>query len=148
MLCPSSSHQSHENRFSLRAIELRVTNTVGRFMARCEINSIAGVCTTRAERLVEEKWADLGPGPALISAFGAELLLAISDAEPVADAIGFMVRYDHPPLPVMSSSRLWARACPGGRPRAIVAPLDPSAFRPSALRISDDRRPQAWPLRK
>jgi hypothetical protein len=93
-------------------------------MARCEVNSMAGVCTTRAERLVEEKWADLGPGPALISAFGAELLLAISDAEPVADAIGFMIRYDHPPLPVASSSRLWARACPGGRPRAIVAPLD------------------------
>ena len=40
---------------------------------------MAGACTTKAERLVEEKWADLGLGPALISAFGAELLLAISD---------------------------------------------------------------------
>ena len=73
---------------------------------------MAGACTTKAERLVEEKWADLGLGPALISAFGAELLLAISDSEPDAAAIGFLVRYDHPPLPIMSSSRLWARACP------------------------------------
>jgi hypothetical protein len=82
---------------------------------------MAGVRTTRSERLVEEKWADLGPGPALISAFGAELLLAISDAEPVADAIGFMLRYDHPPLPVMTSSRLWARVSrrsPAGDRRA------------------------------
>jgi hypothetical protein len=103
-------------------------------MARCEVNSMAGVCTTRAERLVEEKWADLGPGPALVSAFGAELLLAISDSEPVADAIGFMLRYDHPPLLVASTSRLWARACPGGRPRAIVAPLDSLGVSPSTAK--------------
>ena len=85
---------------------------------------MAGVCTTRAEWLVEDKWADLGPGPALISAFGAEVLLAISNSEPAPAAIGFMLRYDHAPLPVASSSSLWARACPGGRARAIVAPLD------------------------
>jgi hypothetical protein len=103
-------------------------------MARCEVNSMAGVCTTRAELLVEEKWADLGPGPALISAFGAELLFAISDSEPDAAALGFMLRYDHPPLPVMSSSRLWARACPGGRPRAIVAPLDSLGVSPPSSR--------------
>ena len=58
---------------------------------------MAGVCTTRAEWLVEDKWADLGPGPALISAFGAEVLLAISDSEPAPAAIGFMLRYDHRP---------------------------------------------------
>ncbi len=79
---------------------------------------------TRAVRLAEERWSDLGPGPALVSAFGAELLLSIADGEPAADTIGFMIRYDQAPLPVMSSSRLWARACPGARTRAIVAPLD------------------------
>jgi len=79
---------------------------------------------TRAVRLAEDSWADLGQGPALVSAFEAELLLSIADVEPDAAAVGFMLRYDHPPLPVASSSRLWARACPGGRPRAIVAPLD------------------------
>ena len=79
---------------------------------------------TRAVRLAEERWSDLGAGPALVSAFGAELLLSIADVEPAADAIGFMIRYDQAPLSVMSSSRLWARACPGARARAIVAPLD------------------------
>jgi hypothetical protein len=79
---------------------------------------------TRAVRLAEDNWADLGQGPALVSAFGVELLLSIADVGPDAEAVGFMLRYDHPPLPVASSSRLWARACPGGHPRAIVAPLD------------------------
>jgi len=83
---------------------------------------------TRAVRLAEDRWADLGPGPALVSAFGAELLLSITDVEPEADQIGFMLRYDQAPLPVMSSARLWARACPGGRARAIVAPLDSVSF--------------------
>jgi hypothetical protein len=79
---------------------------------------------TRAVRLAEDRWSDLGVGPALVSAFGAEMLLSIADVEPAADAIGFMIRYDQGPLPVMSSSRLWARACPGVRSRAIVASLD------------------------
>jgi hypothetical protein len=90
------------------------------------------VATTRAVRLAEDSWADLGQGPALVSAFGAELLLSIADVEPDATAVGFMLRYDHPPLPVASSSRLWARACPGGRPRAIVAPLDSLGVSPSS----------------
>jgi hypothetical protein len=89
---------------------------------------------TSAVRLAEDSWADLGQGPALVSAFGAELLLSIADVEPDAAAVGFMIRYDHPPLPVASSSRLWARACPGGRPWAIVAPLDSLGVSPPSSR--------------
>jgi hypothetical protein len=91
---------------------------------------------TRAVRLAEDSWADLGQGPALVSAFGAELLLSIADVEPDAAAVGFMLRYDHPPLLVASSSRLWARACPGGRARAIVAPLDSLGVSPANSGVS------------
>ena len=93
-------------------------------MARCESTRWLARAPLKPSGWSKRNGLTLGLGPALISAFGAELLLAICRLEPDAAAIGFLVRYDHPPLPIMSSSRLWARACPGGRPRAIVAPLD------------------------
>jgi hypothetical protein len=68
-------------------------------------------------------------GPALVAAYGGEILFAVSDVEPTSDDVGFMLRFDASPLPVASQAKLWARACQGGRyARAVIAPLAGAAL--------------------
>jgi hypothetical protein len=80
---------------------------------------------TVAVSLVEDRWREIGRGPAIVGAYGSEILFAIAADEPAASDIGLMLRFDMPPLSVQTQHRLWARACIGSRnPRAVVAPLD------------------------
>jgi hypothetical protein len=84
-----------------------------------------GPVRTVAVRLSDDKWADLGRGPALVGAYGAEILFASGDVAPAVDDIGLLLRFDASPLPVQTQSRLWAKACFGGRnTRAVVLSLD------------------------
>ena len=84
-----------------------------------------GPVRTLAVRLSDDKWADLGRGPALIGAYGAEMLVAASDVAPMADDIGLLLRFDASPLLVQTQAKLWAKACFGGRnTRAVVLPID------------------------
>jgi len=84
---------------------------------------------TKGVRLLEDKWLPIGQGPSLVGAYGAEILLAISDVEPSLDDVGFTLRLEAAPLPVATQARLWGRAVLGGGryARALVAPLMISA---------------------
>jgi hypothetical protein len=81
--------------------------------------------STTATKLSDDKWTSIGQGPAIVGAYGSEILFAAADVEPGANDVGLVLRFDAPPLPVHAQIRLWARACFGGRnTRAIVLPLD------------------------
>jgi hypothetical protein len=81
--------------------------------------------STTATKLSDDKWTSIGQGPAIVGAYGSEILFAAGDIEPGADDIGLVLRFDAPPLQVQAQIRLWARACFGGRnTRAVVLPLD------------------------
>jgi hypothetical protein len=81
--------------------------------------------STKAVKLSDDRWTDLGRGPAIVGAYGSEILFAAGDVEPAVDDIGLVLRFDASPLPVQAQTRLWAKACFGGRnTRAVVLPLD------------------------
>jgi hypothetical protein len=80
---------------------------------------------TTATSLSEDRWKEIGRGPAIVGAYGSEILFAAGADEPAADDIGLLLRFDTPPLPVQTRHRLWAKACFGARnARAVVLPLD------------------------
>jgi hypothetical protein len=87
-------------------------------------DEMADAVRTSAVKLSDDRWTDLGLGPALVGAYGDEVIVAISDAEPGPDDVGFMLRFNANPLPLATEARLWGRACVGSQfARAVIAPL-------------------------
>jgi hypothetical protein len=93
----------------------------------------AGRTTTVS--LSEDRWKEIGRGPAIVGAYGSEILFAAGADQPAPDDIGLLLRFDAPPLPVQAQTRLWAKACFGGRfARAVVVPIDSFGVSPVSPR--------------
>jgi hypothetical protein len=64
--------------------------------------------------LSEDEWTSLGAGPALVGAFGGDLLLVSAAAQPSPASIGFLVHCAGAPVNIAATDTLWARACMPG----------------------------------
>jgi hypothetical protein len=81
--------------------------------------------STKVVKLSEDSWADLGRGPAMVAAYGAEMVFRSGEDTPAANDVGMLLRFDASPLSVPTRGRLWAKACFAARnTRAVVLPLD------------------------
>jgi hypothetical protein len=99
--------------------------------------------STTATKLSDDKWTSIGQGPAIVGAYGSEILFAAGDIEPGADDIGLVLRFDAPPLQVQAQIRLWAGRASAGAIREpwfcpSTAWSPPS--RPQVRGVSSDRR--------
>lgn len=81
--------------------------------------------STKVVRLVDDEWTDLGRGPAMVAAYGAEMVFRSGEDAPAPEDVGMVLRFDASPLPVQTQGRLWGKACHLARnTRAVVLPLD------------------------
>jgi hypothetical protein len=80
---------------------------------------------TRVVKIGDDRWTDLGMGPALLGAYGDEIYFRLGETEPAAeDPIGLIQRFDATPAVIPTRVRIWGRACLGGRyASAVVASL-------------------------
>jgi hypothetical protein len=69
--------------------------------------------------LSEDEWTSLGAGPALVGAFGGDLLLVSAAAQPSPASIGFLVHCAGAPVNIAATDTLWARACMPGSTAVI-----------------------------
>jgi hypothetical protein len=80
---------------------------------------------TKVVKISDDRWTDLGVGPALLGANGDEIYFRLGEKEPAPeDPFGFIQRFDATPVMIPTRVRIWGRACLGGRyARAVVASL-------------------------
>jgi hypothetical protein len=60
--------------------------------------------------LSETAWISIGIGPALIGAYGGDLLLVSAAEQPAAASVGFTVHCVGAPVQIQATGTLWARA--------------------------------------
>jgi hypothetical protein len=68
------------------------------------------VTDTVTVALSEGEWTSLGAGPALVGAYGGDLLLVSAVAQPAAASVGFEVHCAGAPVQIQATGTLWARA--------------------------------------
>ena len=80
---------------------------------------------TRIEDINSQEWTDLGPGPMLLSVFGSGVFV-IGDEEPDTPLkMGFgLPAKTIVPMPVQTSSHVWAMCATPHSAQVVVAPLD------------------------
>ena len=104
----------------IRSIKSRLLGAFA-LVAVC-LAPLADAATTQTPvALPSTAFVDLGTGPIYLSAGGNGIVYQVVDSQPTAGAGGFIAQPSDPPVPISSTSHVWARALSSQGATAWVA---------------------------